>query len=169
MFHKLYQKGFIQKTFSCILYLISVIPFSSFLVTTDIFRLNLSSLVCLHFSVSRSTPTSTLLQSFLNSFYEMGIFTLVGDSNVRRHMSPLSCRDAHMSTAEVNICGRIEAFREVLRSTRVETVTIIVACVTNFVTASDDSASSSVSLRVRPVLQEFREVLLDFCQEQPER
>ena len=99
----------------------------------------------------------------------MAIFTLVGDSNVKRHMSPLSCREAHMATAEVLICGRIEAFREVLRSTRVDTTAIIIACVTNFVTASDDSASSSVALRVRPVLDEFHEVMLDFCQEQPER
>ena len=96
------------------------------------------------------------------------IFTLVGDSNIRRHMSPLSCREPHMSGAEVNICGKFEAFSEVLRSTRSSSTVVVIACLTNFLTASEDSGSS-VALRVGPVLSEFREVVLDYCQEQPDR
>ena len=95
------------------------------------------------------------------------VFTIVGDSNVRRHMTPLSCRAPYMSEAQVSICGRIEALTEVLRQVRTISTAVIVACLTNFITSSPDG--SSVSMRSTPVLEEFRDILLDFCQEQPER
>ena len=96
------------------------------------------------------------------------IFSLVGDSNLRRHVSPLSCREVHMSGAQISTCGRIEALAEVLRGTRSESTVVVVACITNFLTSSEE-ISTSVGLRVGPVLSSFREVILDFCQEQPER
>ena len=74
-----------------------------------------------------------------------------------------------MADAQVSICGRMEAFAEVLRQMRAETTVCLIACLTNFITSSNESASSSPSLRVDPILREFREVLMDFCQEQPER
>ena len=88
---------------------------------------------------------SLLLSLFCFRLETMSVFTLIGDSNVKRHMSPLSCREPHMAKAEVNICGRIEAVREVMRSTRAETTIVLVACLTNFVTSADDSSSSSVA------------------------
>ena len=97
-----------------------------------------------------------------------GILTIVGDSNVRRHMNSKNCRDPQMSSAQVKTCGNISALAEVLRSVRAETTVCVLACVTNFLTGSEGS-SSSAGLRVQPQLQDFREIVLDFCSEQPER
>ena len=73
-----------------------------------------------------------------------------------------------MSGAQISTCGRVEALAEVLRNTRSESTVVVVACLTNFLTSSEET-SSSVGLRVGPVLRSFREIVLDFCQEQPER
>ena len=97
------------------------------------------------------------------------IISIVGDSNVRRHMNPQNCRShPRMSTAQVKTCGKLETFTESLRSVRSDVTIVIVACLTNFLT-SIEGASSSVGLRIDPVLQEFKEILLDFSQEMPER
>ena len=96
-------------------------------------------------------------------------FTVIGDSNVRRHMVPQNCRDRpHMVGAQVKTCGNFDTFREVLRSVRAETTIVVLACLTNFLTASEGE-STSAAVRVEPALIEFKDVLLDFCQEQPER
>ena len=73
-----------------------------------------------------------------------------------------------MSGAQIKTCGKMEAFAETLRSIRSDTTACIVACLTNFITSAEGS-STTVSLRVDPVIKEFHEVLLDFCQEMPER
>ena len=97
------------------------------------------------------------------------VYALVGDSNVRRHMSPQNCRDRPpMAEAQVKICGKIEALSEVLRAVRSDVTVCIIACVTNFLT-STEGASSSAGVRVQPTLLEFKDIILDFCQEMPER
>ena len=97
------------------------------------------------------------------------VFTIVGDSNVRRHMTALNCRASpSMSGAQVKTCGKLEALSETLRSVRSDTTVCILSCLTNFLTSSEGS-SATVSLRVDPVLQEFRNIVLDYCQEMPER
>ena len=97
------------------------------------------------------------------------VFTIIGDSNVRRHMTALNCRTSpSMSGAQIKTCGRVESLAETLRSIRSETTVILLACLTNFITSTAGD-TPTISLRVDPVLQEFREILLDFCQEQPER
>ena len=97
------------------------------------------------------------------------MIALVGDSNTRRHMNPQNCRDRPpMASAQVKTCGKLEALSEVLRSLSSQVTICILACVTNFLT-SIEGASSSASVRVQPILFEFRDVLLDYCSEQPER
>ena len=97
------------------------------------------------------------------------IFTLIGDSNLRRHMSRQNCQGrTPMSSAEVKICGRIESFAETLRSMRSTSTVCVIACLTNFLT-STEGASTSAAIRVQPTLIEFRDIILDFCSEQPER
>ena len=98
----------------------------------------------------------------------MMIFTVVGDSNVRRHMNNANCRTPAMSSAEVKTCGRLDLLAETLRSIRPETTACILSCVTNFI-ADSPVSSDSVSLRIEPVLLEFRDLLYDYCQEQPDR
>ena len=71
-------------------------------------------------------------------------------------------------SAETKICGKFELFAETLRSIRPESTACIVSCLTNFI-AEADGSSVSVSSRVEPILLEVRDVLLDFCEEQPDR
>ena len=98
-----------------------------------------------------------------------GLYALIGDSNVRRHMSPQNCRNLpHMSGAQVKICGQLSALAEVIRSVSPETTIIILACLTNFLTSADGE-SSSAAIRVQPVLLEFRDIIVDFCLEYPDR
>ena len=100
-------------------------------------------------------------------------FTLIGDSNSKRHMNSLNCRDRPaMASAELKVCGRLEILSETIRSVRFDTTAVILACITNFITSTtSDSTSSSAtaSQRVEPVLKEMREILHNFCQEQPDR
>ena len=101
-------------------------------------------------------------------------FSVLGDSNVKRHMSSLNCRDRPpMASAELKMCGRLEVLAETLRSVRADSTGIILSCLTNFLTGPDtDTAGdsfSSASVRVEPVFADVREVLLSFCQEQPDR
>ena len=86
------------------------------------------------------------------------VFSIVGDSNVKRHMNPMSCRDRPMmSGAQVIQCGRAALLQASLRSVRAESDVCIVACVTNFMTSLSASGASSISLRVEPVLIDFFE------------
>ena len=98
-----------------------------------------------------------------------GVFALIGDSNVRRHMSTQNCRDRpQMIHAQVKSCGHLDAFDEVVRSIKPEVTIVILACITNFITSSE-GASTSASLRVEPVLKELRDLLMSICQDKPNR
>ena len=130
----------------------------------------------------RATSSFIVLLSFtLFSFFSLKLvsiffitmlFSIVGDSNVRRHMNVSNCRAVPMmSSAEMKSCGSLAIFAETLRSIRSDSSSVIVSCISNFLTSSDagDGPSTLASLRVEPVLQDVRGILLDFCQEQPER
>ena len=96
------------------------------------------------------------------------LFSVIGDSNVRRHMNPLNCRDRPlMSGAQVVLCGRTEVFKEALQSVKSESDVCIIACVSNFITST--AAASSVSMRVEPVLLELLTVIQHHLSENPAR
>ena len=95
-------------------------------------------------------------------------FSVVGDSNVVRHMNQANCRSPELSSAEVKPCSKVESLDEVIRSLRIESTICILSCLTNFLTDTTGS-SESVSLRVEPVLIQVRDILFSYCQEQPER
>ena len=101
----------------------------------------------------------------------MSKFSLLGDSNVKRHMTLLSCRDRpHMSSAELRVCGHYDIFNESLRSIRSESDAVILSCLSNFITNSPyEGFEVSAAARVEPLLLEVREVLLSFCQEFADR
>ena len=81
-------------------------------------------------------------------------FTLIGDSNVRRHMNPTNCRDRPlMSGCQVVPCTKMSTFAESLKSVRAESTVCILACITNFLTASTDTGV--VSHRIVPIFQDF--------------
>ena len=87
------------------------------------------------------------------------IFSVLGDSNVQRNMGGLSVRDRPlMASAQVIPCGRLEVLAEGLRQVRAESNVCVLSCVTNFITAAEGS-TTSVSLRVEPVLRELLSIV----------
>lgn len=99
---------------------------------------------------------------------QLRVFSIVGDSNVQRHMNPTNCQGrALMESAEVIPCTRMEAFRTSLTSVRAESNVCVVSCVTNFLTSS--APCDTISLRVDPILKEFFEILSVECHKFPER
>ena len=90
------------------------------------------------------------------------VFTLIGDSNVRRYINKTSTRASQdIKSAQVLSCGRLEIFKECLEKTRNETDICIVSCLTNFL--ADADGPEVVSQRIDPVLQDIRGVLDEIC------
>ena len=93
------------------------------------------------------------------------IFSVVGDSNIKRHLNPVSCRDRPMmSGAQVIPCGRMITLAESLKSIRVESNVCILFCVTNLITSVMD-ASGTISVLVEPIFSEFLEMVKVACVE----
>ena len=85
-------------------------------------------------------------------------FSLLGDSNVQRHMNPTNCRDRPLiSGCQTLQVGRFSMFAETLRSVRAESSVVIVACLSNFLSKTSDEPS--VAFRVEPVFLGALEVL----------
>ena len=90
-------------------------------------------------------------------------FALVGDSNLRRHMSPtnISGRPIY-SDAQVLSCGKLSLLSSTLESVRADADVCVIACITNFITNSVTPVSS-VSLRLDAVLPSFFDKVFSFC------
>ena len=94
------------------------------------------------------------------------VFTVIGDSNVRQNMTPFNVRDRPgLSDAQLLSCTRLDLLPDVLRSVRANSNVVIVSCLTNYLTSSDQS--DSVLTRVSPYLVEFRQHLDAFCSARP--
>ena len=97
------------------------------------------------------------------------LFTLIGDSNVKRNMNPTNCSDRPlMTSAQVLICAKSELLLQSLRSVRRESNVCLLSCVTNFITSSED-ISSTVTHRVQPVFEEFFAKIIEDCDSNPQR
>ena len=96
------------------------------------------------------------------------IFSLIGDSNIRNHVNKNSIRaNPGLKAAQVLSCGNFSIFPATLEKVRSSSTACIIACVTNFI--CDAEGPPTVSLRVDPVLQDFRSAILDACSANPER
>ena len=96
-------------------------------------------------------------------------YSIVGDSNVKRHMNPSNCQDRPlMAGCQVIPCTKISILSEALKSVRKESNACILSCISNFLTASDD-AGSSVAFRVEPIMTEFLSAINDSAQNNPDR
>lgn len=96
------------------------------------------------------------------------IFSLIGDSNIQRHVNKNSIRaNPALKAAQMLTCGSPVIFAATLEKVRQSSTACIVSCVTNFIT--DCEGPSTLSLRVDPVLQDLRSVLLEACSTNPER
>ena len=89
---------------------------------------------------------------------QLRCFALIGDSNLRRHLSPTNTKGHPLkSSAKYLPCSRLSALSATLESIPLESDACVVACVTNFLTAS--AAASSITLRVEVILASFLEKL----------
>ena len=93
-------------------------------------------------------------------------FSVIGDSNVRRNMTPFNIRDRPgMADAQVLSCSRLEVLPDALRSVRASSSILILACISNYLTSSEES--STTSDRVSAVISEFRQHVDSFCASRP--
>ena len=89
-------------------------------------------------------------------------FSILGDSNVKRHLNPVNCRDRPlMSGSQLLPCGHLAVLAETLRAIREESNVVVVSCLTNFLTQSEEAGS--VTFRIDPVLREAHQVICDFA------
>lgn len=99
---------------------------------------------------------------------EARVFSLIGDSNIRRHVSKMSRRASPaMKTCQILPCSDFSVFRATTQKVRMESNVCIVSCLTNFLASS--STPGTVSQRVDGVLQDVRDVLLEACSDFPDR
>ena len=95
------------------------------------------------------------------------VYSIIGDSNVKRHMSRHNCRDRPwMSSAQIIPCNRLALFSTALSSVRQESNVCIVSCITNFITAR--IGSSTLTLKIEPALTGFLERLATGCGASPD-
>ena len=81
-------------------------------------------------------------------------------------MTPFNIRDRPgLSDAQVLSCTRLEVLPDALRSVRTSSNIVILSCLTNYLTSSEES--SSVSGRVEPLLTDFRQHVDAFCLARP--
>ena len=97
---------------------------------------------------------------------QLWVFSIVGDSNVKRNISKTNCRACPaMANTQVLSCQRLQLLDDVLGNVRKESNVCVLSCVTNFLTSSEEDPM--VSKRVEPVLEEFASVVVAFCTAAP--
>ena len=96
------------------------------------------------------------------------LFSLIGDSNVRQHVTKNTCRASpNLKASQVLFCGNLETFVSSLEKVRVQSNVCLVSCITNFLASAE--GSTSVSHRVEPVLREVHAGLMEACLANPTR
>ena len=89
-------------------------------------------------------------------------FCLIGDSNVKRNMTPTCCRDPLMKSAQVIQCGRHEVFLQSLKNVKRDVTVCVVSCLSNFIVATEDT-SDSVSHRIDSTLDDVFAKIAQEC------
>ena len=96
--------------------------------------------------------------------------SLIGDSNIKRHMVKTNCRDRPvMLGAQVIQCGRLPLLSASLTSIRAESNVCVLSCVTNFVTSLRSGlGASSLSSIVEPVFEDFLSKVTQTSESRPD-
>lgn len=97
------------------------------------------------------------------------VFTLIGDSNIRRfntEVNQRACPD--LSKSQVLSCMKLSLLPDCLSEVRVESNVCVVSCVSNFI-CDAPPGSASVSVRIEAVIQDFRQGLYQSCASFPDR
>ena len=98
---------------------------------------------------------------------QLNFFAIVGDSNVRRHLSPPNTKGRPLwSNAKFIPCSKLSVLATALESAPPETDACVLACISNFLTASAPSAIASV--RVKVPIQSFIEKAVSFARARPQ-
>lgn len=96
------------------------------------------------------------------------VFSLIGDSNVRRFLTSVNRRACpDINDTQIQSCGKLSMLAEGIRQVRPESNVILITCVTNFIT--DSVGSASVGVRVEPVIARFKAIIESECVSSPER
>ena len=97
------------------------------------------------------------------------VHSLLGDSNIKRHINQTACRASpSIKAAQFIPCGHVGIFIECLGQVRESSTVCLLSCLTNFI-ASVDDGPTSVTQRFEPLLQDVRDALLDSCESNPSR
>ena len=95
--------------------------------------------------------------------------TIIGDSNAKRHMNSVNSRDRPtMLEAQVVQCGRMSTFAASLQSIRAESNVCVLSCISNFITSLPAQNSSSLSVVIEPVFQDFLAKTTEACLARPD-
>ena len=102
-------------------------------------------------------------REFRNFIKMSRLFSVVGDSNVRRNWTGLNTASREtMKTAQVIDCEALGNFEAALNEVRAESNTCIIACMTVFILSSGDCGT--ITSAVDPVLDSVSRRLRQFCQ-----
>lgn len=95
--------------------------------------------------------------------------SIIGDSNIKRHMNGTNTRDRPtMLEAQVIQCGRLATFQTCLKSMRVESNVCVLSCLTNFLTSIPAPTSPSLVHAIEPIFQDFLTKLRETAESRPE-
>jgi len=95
------------------------------------------------------------------------LFSVLGDSNVQRNLVDYNCADRDdMRSAQLVPCTSFTTFAGSFQKIRAESNVLIVSCLSNFIRDSESSADPSG--RITGVLQAVRDVLLPYCEANPD-
>ena len=94
------------------------------------------------------------------------LFSIIGDSNVRRNMTGLNMASREvMKTSEVIDCSQLPSLDTALSQVRQESSVLIVATITEFILNNGDCGS--IASTIDPVLDSFRSKIFGFCNYRP--
>ena len=97
----------------------------------------------------------------------MGCVTIIGDSNAKRHMNSNNSRDCPtMLEAQVIQCRRMSTLS--LQSIWAESNMCVLSCISNFITSLPAQNSSSLSVIIEPVFQDYLAKTTEACLTRPE-
>ena len=116
---------------------------------------------CCRFPISFSNFESPRKMSLMSP-----LFTIIGDSNVRRNMTGLNVasREA-MKSAQIIDCDKIASLESALRDVRAESNVLIIASITEFLMEPGDCGTIFSS--IDPVLAALTTKLSGFCAYRP--
>ena len=96
----------------------------------------------------------------------MSLFSIIGDSNVRRNMTGLNVASrGSMKTAQVIDCASIVALDAALQEVRAESEVLILAAITEFLISG--GYCGTIYATIDPVLATFATKVIGFCAVRP--